>query len=72
MITTKKGDTCELLLFFFTTIKFIELISRTLREIGTKEHCFGRSRRNVKNYDYENGLAKTEFYALNRKQNIGC
>ena len=71
MITTKKGDTCELLLFF-TTIKFIELILRTLREIGTKEHCYGRSRRNVKKHDYENELAKTEFYALNRKQNVGC
>ena len=53
-------------------MKFIELILRTLREIGTKEHCFGRSRRNVKNYDYENELAKTELYALNRKQNVGC
>ena len=59
-------------MLFFTTIKFIELILRTLREIGTKEHCFGRSRRNVKKHDYENELAKTKFYALNRKQNVGC
>ena len=48
------------------------LISRTLREIGIKEHCYERSRRNKKKHDYENELAKTEFYALNWKQNVGC
>ena len=34
--------------------------------------CYGRSRRNVKKHDYENDLAKTEFYTLNGKQNVGC
>ena len=45
---------------------------RTMREIGIKEHCYGRSRRNVKKHDYENELAKAEFYGLNKKQNVGC
>ena len=47
-------------------------ITNTMQEIGIKEHCYGRSRRNVKKHDYENELAKTEFYALNQKQNVGC
>ena len=38
--------------------------------MGIKEHCYGRSWRNVKKHEYENELAKTKFYALNRMQNI--
>ena len=51
---------------------WVFLISRALREIGTKEHCYGRSRGNMIKHDNENELAMTEFYALNRKQNVGC
>ena len=29
-------------------------------------------RRNVKNHYYENESATTDFYAFNRKQNVGC
>ena len=43
-----------------------------MQQIGIKEYCYGRSRRNVKKHDCENESAKTEFYALNRKQNVGC
>ena len=41
-------------------------------EIGIKEHCYGRSRHNVKKHYYDNELAKTESYASNQKQNVGC
>ena len=47
-------------------------MSRTLREIGVEERCYRRSRLNVKKHDYENELAKTEFYTLKRKQNVDC
>ena len=41
-------------------------------EIGRKEHCYRRSRRNMKKHDYKNELVKIELYALKRKQNVGC
>ena len=66
MITTRKGDTCELLLL-------LQLLSFNIKNTARswkKEHCYGKSRRNVKKHDYENELAKTEFYASNRKQNL--
>ena len=31
-----------------------------------------KNRCNVKKHDYENELAKTEFYALKQKPNVGC
>ena len=43
-----------------------------MREIGIKEHCYGRNSRDVKKHYHENELAKTDFYALNQKQNAGC
>ena len=50
MTATRKGDTIELLLL----LPLLSLISRTLREIGIKEHCDGRNRRKVKKHYYEN------------------
>ena len=66
MITTRKGDTRELLLL-------LQLLSFNIKNTAINKRTLLRKMQPQceKKHDYENELAKTEFYALNRKQNVG-
>ena len=68
MAATRKVDAPELLLF----LQLLSFNIKNTAKYRKKEHCPGCRRHNVKKHYFENDLAKTDLYTLNRRQNISC
>ena len=69
MTATRKSDTRELLLLL-QLLSFS--IKNTARNRNKRTLLRKKQAQCEKKHYYENELAKTDFYALNRKQNVGC
>ena len=69
MTATRKGDTHSLLLLLQLLRFNIKNTDRNKNKKNTVAEKWGVM---WKNHYYENESATTDFYAFNRKQNVGC